>query len=768
MPARAGRKKSARRMPEASATLLEKVVDFYHDCLAAGGKGMEYLKRLALSDSALLDAARVGYCDGSLLNVLPAKGAVRQDLRSHGVLDDSDEERLLRCLVFPLADEQGGILGLCGIRIQDGGGVELPATPTSLWNMAAAGRSPDIFLARGVIDGLSLQAAGLPNVAALVGRVLQEQDVEALQGLGLKKVTLVAFSDPDPDLLARLRPFQPTLKTLPDGLSVNETLVRYGPDELATFVHEAREEKPPAAAVRPRPAPSAQPAAPAADLTIACGPRRYELRGLEKSGRKLKATLRIEHGGRLHVDTLDFYSARARRALAQDLCRLFDQSPEIVESDLARIVKHAENWRPTPGVGETAGDAPIALSAEERAEAEAFGRDPRLIDRILQDFELCGLVGEEANKLLCYLAAVSRKMDDPLSVLILSSSGAGKTALQDAALMLCPPEDMVRLTSLTGKALFYKGRKSLKHKLLALEEGAGAQEASYAIRNLISAKQLIIETTVKDLGTGRLTTVENRVEGPTAVFITTTDPDVDPETRSRFFVTSVDESRAQTRAILQSQRRRHTLAGQARQTEIESILRRHHNFQRLLRPLLVVNPHAENLVYADDRLQSRRDQPKYLNLIRAVAFLRQMTKELKGEGQTPKPYVEVDAEDIGVATELGMRLLGRNGEDLNGVSRELLALLDKMVEERLDRLRQEDGGNLPAPAEVRFTRRDIREYSGWAHARVQRYVRQLVELEYVLVEAGKNGRRYVYRLACHGQGRAAEQTVAGLALGETE
>jgi len=92
------------------------------------------------------------------------------------------------------------------------------------------------------------------------------------------------------------------------------------------------------------------------------------------------------------------------------------------------------------------------------------------------------------------------------------SSGADKTALQDATLLFCPPEDVVKLTSLTGKALFYKGRTSLKHKILAVEEGVGIQEATYAIRNLVTAKELVIEAAVKDFTTGRITTMENRVE----------------------------------------------------------------------------------------------------------------------------------------------------------------------------------------------------------------------------------------------------------------
>ena len=61
------------------------------------------------------------------------------------------------------------------------------------------------------------------------------------------------------------------------------------------------------------------------------------------------------------------------------------------------------------------------------------------MDRILADFDRCGLVGEETNKLVCYLGCVSRLLDRPLAVMIQSSSAAGKTTLMDAALSFVPP-----------------------------------------------------------------------------------------------------------------------------------------------------------------------------------------------------------------------------------------------------------------------------------------------------------------------------------------
>jgi hypothetical protein len=446
----------------------------------------------------------------------------------------------------------------------------------------------------------------------------------------------------------------------------------------------------------------------------------------------------------LHIDSIDLYSSRARRNLSLDLGRFFDETKDKIDGDVSRLVLLSEKWheqRPEPG------DATVVQLTEEQVrEARAFGKSKDLIETILSDYETCGLIGEDYNKILCYLAAVSRKLDEPLSILILSSSGAGKSALQNATMAFCPPEDVVKLTSMTGKALFYKGTTSLKHRVLAVEEEAGMEGASYPLRALISSGELVIETTVKDLGTGKLTSVQNRVEGPCAVFVTTTSPDTDPETRSRFFVTAVDESREQTRRILEMQRRGRMINGHAEKLEREHIINRHRNYQRLLQPFPVVNPYAQKIAYSDDRLQSRRDQPKLLNLISAVAFLRQMSKKvhsLEENGQV-QPYILVDQQDLQIAERLSAFLFQRSVLDLNPVSAKLLVEIRKLVEERVAESLAE--GTQSAPEDIVFTRRELREFSGWPHMRVRRYLVELVEMEFVVLLSGTVGKRYRYRL----------------------
>ncbi|MBI2316609.1 MAG: hypothetical protein HYU75_06225, partial [Betaproteobacteria bacterium] len=309
------------------------------------------------------------------------------------------------------------------------------------------------------------------------------------------------------------------------------------------------------------------------------------------------------------------------------------------------------------------------------------------------------------------LGVTSRLLDDPLAIHTLASSGAGKSFLLDAILSLCPPEDLIRVTSLSDKALFYKGENSLVHKVLAVEEVAGALGARYAIRSLISEKILKSETTIKNPLTGKMETQVSVVYGPPAFFETTTNPETDEETRSRLIIQTVDESVEQTLAILEAQRNAHTVEGWERKLARGAILARHHAFQRLLRPLRVVNVFEPLLGYGDGRLLFRRDHPKYLNLILAITFLFQMQRPLK-QSATIGEHIEVTLADIALANELALELFGHSLDDLSPPSRELLRLIDEYVQRRAAELKIE-------ACRVEFSRRELREQLKWSEYRLR-------------------------------------------------
>ena len=717
--------------PEGQAALIERVVVFYNKSLKGPQKARCWLKRQGLDHEGLRDHWLMGAADGRLLKSLPTDGnGPAEHLRDLGILTPAGKEYFLDGITLPVRDGDGGLISLAGVSFRGEDRI-LSTSPTALWNAPAARLYPELILATRLLDALSLHLAGFPQTCAVVGTHLKPMDLGLFHDAGVRRILLLgapatggllpeqlaAFSVRAHPLAARSFMAE---KGLPDLVAEVDRLLAVFAGKSGDGRMERLDQ----------------------GFAVSFGRRRYEVLGVDKNARRLKVTIKTERSGKLHVDTLDLYHAKSRKTLLQDLSCFFEEAPAVIDGDLAKLIKLGEDFTPGQGGG---GAAPVTVISEsDRREAESFGKAENLMDLIQEDFRACGMVGEESNILLCYLAAVSRKTAEPISVLVLSSSGAGKSALQDATLRFCPPEDVVKLTSLTGRALFYKGAGSLKHKILALEEEAGVRQASYAIRNLISAGELVIETTVKDLGSGRLTTMQNRVEGPTAVFITTTNPDVDPETRSRFFVTGVDESREQTRAILESQRQRRTWEGKSGREERDAVIRRHWNFQRLLKTMAVVNPFAGQLTYSDDRLQSRRDQPKYLNLINAVAFLRQMQKTVRSHNG--REYVEVDEADLKLANGLADEILGQNQDDLNRVSRDLLSQIGRMVEKRVEEQTNPEQGIKPCAGEITFTRRDIREYTGWPNMRVARYLKQLVDMELVVARSGRVGWRYVYSL----------------------
>ena len=70
---------------------------------------------------------------------------------------------------------------------------------------------------------------------------------------------------------------------------------------------------------------------------------------------------------------------------------------------------------------------------------------------------------------------------------------------------------------------------------------------------------------------------------------------------NRCLVLSVNESREQTQAIHAAQRAKRTLQGLQNKLEKERVISLHRNAQRLLKPLQVINPYADQLTFLDDK-----------------------------------------------------------------------------------------------------------------------------------------------------------------------
>jgi len=294
---------------------------------------------------------------------------------------------------------------------------------------------------------------------------------------------------------------------------------------------------------------------------------------------------------------------------------------------------------------------------------------------------------------------------------------------------------------MTGQSLFYMGETDLKHKVLAIVEEEGAHSASYALKLLQSEGVLTIASTGKDPNSGRHITHQYRVEGPVMIFLTTTAIQLDEELLNRCLVLSVNEEREQTQAIHRVQREGQTLEGLLKRRDRDAILAVHRNAQRLLKPVSVVNPYARELTFHDGQTRTRRDHTKYLTMIRSIALLHQWQRPRKTVDHRGRAveYIEVAISDIAMANRLAHEVLGRSLDELPPQTRRLLLAVDEMVTAECQRQKMER-------ADYRFSRRDVRAYTGWGDTQIKIHLHRLEELEYLLIHRGGRGQSIVYEL----------------------
>ena len=751
-----------------------------------------------------------------------AGAEIRGQLQDIGILRDTGHEHFNGCLVVPVMDDNGVITEvygrkLLGNRLRKGTAqhLYLPGKHEGVWNIEAFKSHNEIVLCEALIDTMTLWCAGFRNVTASYGTAgFTDDHLQAFIRYEVERV-LIAYDRDEAGNQAAEKLAKKLMEhgidcfrvLLPKGMDVNEYALKMQPANKSlglalrtaewmsngkkpvittgqtTVVTEsevkATNEKNNTDTLTPLAAD--QPVTQHMnantetvvnvvnldaevsnhEINIPLGKRHYRIRGLNKnlSYEQLKINLLIKQGEAFHVDTFDMYSARHRSAYIKQAAYELGVKEEVIKSDLGKVLLKLEELQDQHIKGTLAKQdkAPL-MSDEEVKEALALLKHPALLDRILQDFTRAGVVGEETNKLVGYLAGVSRKMKQPLAILIQSTSAAGKTSLMDAVLNMMPEEERIQYSAMTGQSLYYMGEKDLKHKILAIAEEEGAENASYALKLLQSEGQVTIASTGKNATTGNLETQDYKVEGPVALFYTTTAIDIDEELKNRCITLSVDESREQTQAIHAQQRYQQTLKGILAGEQRQDIITLHNNAQRLIRPLIISNPYANHMTFLDDKTRTRRDHMKYLNLINVITLLHQYQREVKRaknhKGETLE-YIDVTLDDIDAANKLANEVLGRTLDELTPQTRRMLNELETLVDTicQQENIEQHD---------YRFSRAYLRKHLGWSYDQVRVHLDRLVNMEYVLAHRGKRGQSYEYELLYRGEGQEGESFLMGL------
>ena len=316
--------------------------------------------------------------------------------------------------------------------------------------------------------------------------------------------------------------------------------------------------------------------------------------------------------------------------------------------------------------GETAD--PATLRAGEDF-ARALGED--VLDKVAETIHALGVVGESRLIKLAYLAVTSRRLLKPVSLVVKGVSSGGKSWTIETVIKILPPSAYIARTGLSPHALAYSEEDFQHRTLIIFEvEGLASDEGSYLLRTLLSEGRLVYET-VESTETGLRAKVIEK-EGPTNVILTTTRVGLHPENENRLISVGVDDSRAQTAAVL-----RGTAAEKAR--EVDAAGWRAYQEWLAFQPAEVSIPYAgilaEMIPPVDVRL--RRDFNQILSLIKASAILHQLYRHRDDKGR-----IVASLEDYRHIRDLVVDLISAQvGEAVKSTIRDTVAAVGELLKD---------------------------------------------------------------------------------------
>ncbi|MCP5004893.1 MAG: toprim domain-containing protein, partial [Planctomycetes bacterium] len=464
--------------------LLKRVVDFYHTTFTEDDKALKYLaekrKITGLSENrtqackTIFTDFKIGFANGTLLKTLPEDGDIIDSLKAIGILNQKGNELFYGSVTSPVYDLSGNITCIYGRKItdQENNHMYLPGERRGVFNWQACLRAThkqtpklhdEIILTESIIDTLTLYNAGYKNTIPCYGtNGLTDDHLELFKKYGVKIVYICFDADETgrvamESIIPKLNDINITVcpVTLPEDHDINSffSLADTSAEDFKALMVESN---PTLAKATKEPAKGKKDSFIKTDqgFTITYDNREYNIIGISRADTKLKATIKgiKTHKGkrRFHVDTVDFYSSRSRKLLIGGLVDLFGENEEAITDDISKIMELLERHRGTDEQ-EKGTDTKAAMTAEDREEALRFLKNPKMFEEIKTDIETLGYTGDDTIKLLCYIAAISRKTSEPLSIMIQSRSAAGKSFLQDTILSLIPEEDFVKYTRLTDQ-----------------------------------------------------------------------------------------------------------------------------------------------------------------------------------------------------------------------------------------------------------------------------------------------------------------------------
>ena len=240
--------------------------------------------------------------------------------------------------------------------------------------------------------------------------------------------------------------------------------------------------------------------------------------------------------------------------------------------------------------------------------------------------------GDTAAVELVHVAFCSRALKRPLGLALMGPSASGKTYTANAAIRHHPDDAAHDVSAMSERYLAYADFPT-EHRYVFISEASALYHdgiGATIIRELAWNRVLRYGTVVK--GDDGLEAVIIEKPGPTGL-ITTSTKDLDSEIATRLIAVHVTDSPDQTRAVVTELAR--DAAGEIEDDLDLSAWHAASNWLAVAGETRVIVPFAHAIAAAvpTDSVRMRRDFEQVMTVVRAVAFMHQLTRSRDDKGR---------------------------------------------------------------------------------------------------------------------------------------
>lgn len=428
--------------------------------------------------------------------------------------------------------------------------------------------------------------------------------------------------------------------------------------------------------------------------------------------------------------TLDLYNDNQSDKLIRTLCdkwelKLLETSKSVhtlttqLESYKLQKLKYPKNHQ----------ENAFELSEEESKQAKKYLTDKNLIQNLKNDFQQIGILGENENALILFLAMASHKYENPFSVLCLAKSGIGKSYLLQKLSECMPPNAVSFHTQISENALYYFDSHQIDGKVLFIEDLEWTQKMLSPLATLQTQGKLIKTRATKDKD-GMLHSTTFEVSGKLCLIACAYSEKHYDSLSLPFLCLNLNHSHTQDFNVMEYQKK--IRAGLINKDEITTTQRRLKCVLSSLKSTSIINPYATLINLPDDIPHPRKTLLLLLNFIDVITFFFQYQRETVTDESTGEIFIKTAPEDIELAFKLLKNSLFRRADELSTTTRGFYEWLKKYLTEAKTK---------------QFTALDIRKTRSIHPRTLNNYLNELKLFSYIQVTGGNKHREgFIYKL----------------------